>query len=113
MGRVLHRRLQALRDLPLVGDVRGRGLLAGIELVADPTTREPLPRSARLAESLTEAALEEGLVVWPNIGHADGRNGDLVMLAPPFIVTEDQIDEILELLTRALRRAADRVGATR
>jgi 4-aminobutyrate aminotransferase-like enzyme len=113
MGRVLHRRLAALRDLPLVGDVRGQGLLAGVEFVADPATREPLPRSARLAETVTEAALDEGLVVWPNVGHADGRNGDLVMLAPPFIVTEDQIDEMLELLTRALRRAADRVGATR
>ena len=113
MGRVLHRRLTELRDLPLVGDVRGRGLLAGVEFVADPATREPLPRSARFAESFTEAALDEGLVVWPNVGHADGRNGDLVMLAPPFIVTEDQIDELLELWTRALRRAADRAGATR
>jgi len=113
MGRVLHRRLAALLDLPLVGDVRGRGLLAGVEFVADTTSREPLPRSARLAETVTDAALDEGLVVWPNVGHADGHNGDLVMLAPPFIVTEDQIDEMLELLTRALRRAADRVGATR
>lgn len=113
LGRVLHRRLAALRPLPLVGDVRGRGLLAGIEFVADPATREPLPRSARFAETLTDAALEEGLVIWPNVGHADGRNGDLVMLAPPFIVTEDQIDEMLELLTRAVRLAADRVGATR
>jgi Adenosylmethionine-8-amino-7-oxononanoate aminotransferase len=113
MGRVLHRRLAALRDLPQVGDVRGRGLLAGIEFVADVETREPLLRSARFAETFTDAALEEGLVVWPNVGHADGRNGDLVMLAPPFIVTEDQIDEMLELWTRALRRAADRVGAPR
>lgn len=113
MGRVLHRRLAELRDLPLVGDVRGRGLLAGIEFVSDPETREPLPRSARFAEMFTDSALEEGLVVWPNVGHADGHNGDLVMLAPPFIVTEDQIDHMLELLTRALRRAADRVGATR
>ena len=113
MGRVLHRRLAGLRDLPLVGDVRGRGLLAGIEFVADPETREPLPRSARFAELFTDAALEEGVVVWPNVGQADGRDGDLVMLAPPFIITEDQIDEILQLWTRALRRAADRVGATR
>ena len=113
MGRVLHRRLAALRELPFVGDVRGRGLLAGVEFVADPDTREPLPRTARLAETFAEAALDEGLVVWPNVGHADGRNGDLVMLAPPFVVTEDQIDEMLELFTRALRRAADRVGATR
>jgi adenosylmethionine-8-amino-7-oxononanoate aminotransferase len=113
MGPVLHRRLSALRDLPFVGDVRGRGLLAGIEFVADPETREPLPRSVAFAETFTQAALEAGLVVWPNVGHADGRNGDLVMLAPPFVVTEDQIDEIVELFTRALRDAAERVGATR
>jgi adenosylmethionine-8-amino-7-oxononanoate aminotransferase len=113
MGRLLHRRLSALRDLPFVGDVRGRGLLAGVEFVADPETREPLPRSLTFAETFTQAALDAGLVVWPNVGHADGRNGDLVMLAPPFVVTEDQIDEIVELFTRALRDAAERVGATR
>ena len=113
MGRLLHRRLAELRELPFVGDVRGRGLLAGIEFVADPESREPLPRSAAFAESFTQAALDVGLVVWPNVGHADGRNGDLVMLAPPFVVTEDQIDEMVELFTRALRHAAERVGATR
>ena len=113
MGRVLHSRLSALRDLPLVGDVRGRGLLAGIEFVADRETREPLARSAGFAEAFTQAALEAGLVVWPNIGHADGHNGDLVMLAPPFIVTEDQIDEIAVLFTRALWGAAERVGVAR
>ena len=113
MGRLLHRRLAALREHPLVGDVRGRGLLAGIEFVADRDTREPLPRSAAFAEAFTQAALSAGLVVWPNVGHADGHNGDLVMLAPPFIVTEDQIDEIVELFTRALRAAAERAGATR
>jgi hypothetical protein len=113
LGAVLHRRLAGLRGLPLVGDVRGRGLLAGIEFVADPDTREPLPREAAFAETFTQAALDAGLVVWPNVGHADGRNGDLVMLAPPFIVTEDQIDEMVELMARALRVAADRAGATK
>ena len=113
MGRVLHRRLEALRELPFVGDVRGRGLLAGVEFVADPETRDPLPRAVRFAETFTDAALDEGLVVWPNVGHADGHDGDLVMLAPPFVVTEEQVTEMLELFVRALRRAADRVGATR
>jgi adenosylmethionine-8-amino-7-oxononanoate aminotransferase len=113
MGRLLHRRLAELLDLPLVGDVRGRGLLAGIEFVADRETRAPMPRSAEFAEAFTQAALDGGLVVWPNVGHADGRNGDLVMLAPPFIVTEDQIEEIAVLFTRALRDAAERVGVRR
>jgi hypothetical protein len=113
LGPVLHARLAALLDHPLVGDVRGRGLLAGVELVADKDSREPLPRSAGVAESLTDAALAEGLVVWPNTGHADGTNGDLVMLAPPFVITEAQIDELIGSLGRALARVAERVGAAR
>ena len=113
MGRVLHARLASLREHPLVGDVRGRGLLAGVELVADRDSREPLPRSAPAAEALTAAALDEGLVVWPNTGHADGIHGDLVMLAPPFVITEDQIDELTRSLGRALTRVAERLGATR
>ncbi|HVH10772.1 MAG TPA: aminotransferase class III-fold pyridoxal phosphate-dependent enzyme, partial [Gemmatimonadales bacterium] len=84
VGRVFQRRLAALGELPHVGDVRGRGLLAGVEFVDDKTTRAPLPRAVKFAEAFTDAAHEAGLVVWPNIGHADGTNGDLVMLAPPF-----------------------------
>jgi adenosylmethionine-8-amino-7-oxononanoate aminotransferase len=113
MGRVLHARLAGLREHPLVGDLRGRGLLAGVELVADRESREPLPRSAVTAEALTAAALDEGLVVWPNTGHADGVNGDLVMLAPPFVITEDQVDELVSSLGRALTRVAERLGAAR
>jgi hypothetical protein len=106
MGRALHSRLAGLRDHPLVGDVRGRGLLAGVELVAGRESREPLPRSAAAAEGLTAAALDEGLVVWPNTGHADGVNGDLVMLAPPFVITEDQIDEMVDGIGNALEDVA-------
>src|SRR6059036_1959985 len=102
VGRVLQRRLATLAELPHVGDVRGRGLLAGIEFVEDKATRAPLPRTARFAESFTEAAQQTGLVVWPNVGHADGTNGDLVMVAPPFIVTEQEIDEIVRRFAEAL-----------
>lgn len=102
LGAVLQERLGALRELPHVGDVRGRGLLAGIEFVEDKTTRAALPRAVRFAESFTEAAQQAGLVVWPNVGHADGTNGDLVMVAPPFIVTEQEIDEIVRRFAEAL-----------
>ncbi len=102
-GELLHRKLAALRDLPLVGDVRGLGLLAGIEFVADKTTKAPLPRSARYAEAFVDAAQKAGLVLWPNVGHADGENGDLVMVAPPFTITEAEIDEIVARLREAAR----------
>ena len=102
MGAVLHQKLAALRDLPGVGDVRGRGLLAGIEFVADKKTKAPFPRSARFAERFTEAAMDAGLIVWPNVGQADGENGDIAMVAPPFIVTESEIDEIVRRFKIAL-----------
>jgi adenosylmethionine-8-amino-7-oxononanoate aminotransferase len=106
-----HERLGALRELPGVGDVRGRGLLAGIEFVADPVTRAPFPRAARFAESFAAAALDHGLVVWPNVGQADGVNGDLAMLAPPFVVTHDEIDLIVQRFGAALRATVERIGA--
>ena len=102
MGAVLHERLQPLRDHPAVGDVRGIALLAGIEFVADRATRAPFPRSARFAERFTQAARERGVVVWPNVGHAGGTDGDLVCLAPPFVVDEGEIDEIVARLLLAL-----------
>ena len=108
---VFHARLSTLRELPCVGDVRGRGLLAGIEFVADPATRAPFPRSARFAETFTDAALEAGLVVWPNVGQADGTTGDLVMLAPPFVVSHDEIDLIVQRFGAALRATVERIGA--
>jgi adenosylmethionine-8-amino-7-oxononanoate aminotransferase len=101
MGQVLHRKLDAVRALPLVGDVRGRGLLAGIEFVEDRDSRAPFPREKRFAERFTAAAERAGLLVWPNTGHADGENGDLVMLAPPFVITEAEIDQIIERLVYA------------
>jgi adenosylmethionine-8-amino-7-oxononanoate aminotransferase len=104
MGEVFHAALRALRSLPHVGDVRGRGLLAGVEFVADVETREPLPRAERFAERFTRAALDAGLIVWPNTGDANGKDGDLVMLAPPFIVTEEEIGEIVARFTAALER---------
>ena len=110
LGAVLERRLAALRELPHVGDVRGRGLLAGIEFVEDKETRAPFPRAAHFAETFTEAAQQAGLVVWPNVGHADGTNGDLVMVAPPFIVTEQEIDEIVLRFTAALEQALSAVS---
>ena len=104
MGRVLHDRIRLLGDLPHVGDVRGRGLLAGIEFVEDKSSRSPFPRSLKFAERFADAALDAGLTVWPNVGHADGVNGDLVMVAPPFIITEQEIAEIVGRFTMALAK---------
>ena len=114
MGAVLHERLRGLLDHPHVGDVRGRGLLAGIEFVEDKTWRKPFDRRLRMVETFTEAAQEAGLVVWPSSGQADGTNGDLVLVGPPFIITEEEIAEAVRLFRVALdvtmRTIEDRIG---
>jgi adenosylmethionine-8-amino-7-oxononanoate aminotransferase len=94
--------LSRLAGHPAVGDVRGRGLLAAVELVARRDAKTPYARAERVAERVTERAMAEGLIVWPNVGHVDGTNGDLVLLAPPFVVSESEIDEIAARLGRAL-----------
>lgn len=108
MGEVLHERLRALLDLPGVGDVRGLGLLGGVEFVADKASREPFARELKVAETLVAEAQADGLVLWSNIGHADGVRGDLVMVAPPFIITEAEIDELVRRLGAAIERTFDR-----
>jgi hypothetical protein len=102
LGELLHARLERLRARPHVGDVRGRGLFAAVELVADKAARRPFPRAQRRAEALAARAFEAGLVVYPSTGCVDGRNGDLVMLAPPFVATEEQIETMVQLLEHAL-----------
>ncbi len=102
IGAVFHHKLQALRLHEAVGDVRGRGLLAGVEFVEDRESRRPFPRKKKFAETFTEAALRAGLVIWPNTGQAEGEQGDLAMLAPPFTITEQEIDLLVSLFEQAL-----------
>lgn len=98
------RHLEVLRRHPAVGDVRGKGLLAGIELVADQPTKRPFARSERVVERVADAALGHGLIVWPNAGHLDSGDGDIIMLGPPFTVTEPELDELVARLLRALEQ---------
>src|SRR2546428_12051029 len=110
LGAVLQRRLASLTDLPHVGDVRGRGLLGGIEFVEDKASRVPFPRSAKFAERFADAALDTGITVWPNVGHADGTTGDAALIAPPFIITEPEIAEIVSRLTIALEKTISKLA---
>jgi adenosylmethionine-8-amino-7-oxononanoate aminotransferase len=111
MGEVLQRRLGELREHPNVGDVRGRGLLAGIEFVEDKQSRKPFDPSARMAENFTQAAQAAGLVVWPNSGYTDREDGDLVLIGPPFIITEGEISELVQRFRTALDTTIKKAGA--
>ena len=85
-----------------VGDIRGRGMFWGIEFVADRATKTPFDPSKGLAGKLKKAAFAEGLICYPMPGTRDGRHGDHVLLAPPFIASEDELDGALDAFGRAL-----------
>jgi hypothetical protein len=103
MGEKLVGLLEALKQHPHVGDVRGRGLMTAIEIVADKADRKPFPRSEKKAEAVAARAFEAGLVLYPGGGCADGKDGDSIMVAPPFVVTEAELQELAAILDRALR----------
>lgn len=85
-----------------VGDIRGRGFFWGIELVADRVSKAPFDPAFGVAGKLKKAAFDEGLICYPMSGTRDGRIGDHVLLAPPFIATEDELNDAFDALARAL-----------
>jgi adenosylmethionine-8-amino-7-oxononanoate aminotransferase len=103
-GRELLGALEPLEAHPQVGDVRGLGLLLGIEFVRDRAGREPFPREANFAERVRQATMEEGVATYPVQGCVDGERGDHLLLAPPFIVDSEQIQDIARALMAALER---------
>ncbi|WP_170412758.1 aspartate aminotransferase family protein [Ruegeria atlantica] len=103
MGDKLQAALQAaFGQHPNVGDIRGRGLFRGLELVADRDTKTPFDPSHGVAGKVKKAALAEGLICYPMSGTRDGRLGDHILLAPPFIIEDAQIDELVGKLGRAI-----------
>jgi adenosylmethionine-8-amino-7-oxononanoate aminotransferase len=106
VGAHLRGRLEPLIDSPLVGDVRGLGLMLGLEFVQDKATKTPFPPAARVAARVADAALQRGLFVYPGSGTLDGERGDHLMVAPPLIITEAECDELATTLTAALDAVA-------
>ncbi|SFJ70482.1 Adenosylmethionine-8-amino-7-oxononanoate aminotransferase [Bosea sp. OK403] len=103
MGEWLSQRLNArFGNHPHVGDIRGRGLIQAIELVSDRSAKEPFDPALRLNERVKQAAFDLGLACYPSGGTVDGVRGDHVLLAPPYIVTAEEIDRIVEILGEAV-----------
>ena len=94
--RLLKSLSSALEDDPSVGDVRGIGLMVGVELVADRPSRTPVPRERQATERVVAAARDAGLLLYSSTGHVDGRDGDLVMLGPPFVISDDECDLVVD-----------------
>jgi hypothetical protein len=103
MGALLQRRLgERFGNHPHVGDIRGRGLFQAVELVEDRSSKTPFDPARKLHAKVKKAAMARGLMVYPMGGTIDGQRGDHVVLAPPFIVTADQIGEIVDRLGSAI-----------
>jgi adenosylmethionine-8-amino-7-oxononanoate aminotransferase len=109
LGDYFYERAQRLRELPFVGDVRGgKGLFLGVEIVQDKDERRPFPRSVRFGETLQEAALEVGMTMYVGTGGAHGDGGDAFMLAPPFVISREQIDDVIDLAAEAIELTTQR-----
>ncbi len=103
LGAQLENRLRAaFSNHPHVGDIRGRGLFWGIELVEDRGTKKPFDPKLRMHARIKRKAMEEGLMCYPMGGAIDGVQGDHVLLAPPFILEETQLDELVDKLAKAI-----------
>src|SRR5712664_2500640 len=111
LGTHLERRLtERFGNHRHVGDIRGRGLFQAIELVTDRASRKPFDPGLKLHQRIKAAAFENGLACYPAGGTVDGRSGDHVLLAPPYIATSHDIDMIVDRLGTAVDRALETVG---
>tara|TARA_A100001011_G_scaffold157650_1_gene166166 strand:+ start:72 stop:473 length:402 start_codon:yes stop_codon:yes gene_type:complete len=88
---------------PYIGDIRGRGLFLGLEIVSDRATKKPFDPELQVARKLKMAALEAGLICYSMAGTPGGLLGDHILLAPPFIMQDSQISEITYKLEKALK----------
>ena len=102
----LEHSLSTLLDLKTVGDVRGIGLLRGIEFVSDKQSKTPFAPELNFAGRVTSAALQRGLLVYPVQGCVDGVSGDHVLIAPPAVITAEQIDWAVDQLRKSMDEAA-------
>jgi adenosylmethionine-8-amino-7-oxononanoate aminotransferase len=109
MGERLMDRLRRIDHRHIVGEIRGRGLLIGVEFVADKDSRTCFSPEREVTRQIFEACLAEGLIVYPCAGTVDGQNGDQILLAPPFIISSAEIDDLADRLDRAIGKVASRL----
>jgi len=109
-GTYLLQKLEELRDgHPMVGDVRGKGLMLGMEFVRDKKAREPFPPQQKVGYLVANAAFEEGLIVYPGAGSVDGQRGDHILIGPPLVIETSEIDSLVKMLDLALTKVEEKV----
>jgi adenosylmethionine-8-amino-7-oxononanoate aminotransferase len=86
----------------IIGDIRGKGLLCGVEFVKDPITREPFEMTSKVTERLLSICFEKGLLVYPAVGGVSGFSGDSILVSPPLTITKEQVNDIIDILDQAV-----------
>lgn len=109
-GEYLISRMQALVDNPIVGEIRGKGLMIGVEMVMDKNSKTPFESSVNAKERVMEIGLEEGIVLYPGGETVNNNLGDHFLLAPPITVTREQTELIFQRLVKTLDRAAEELA---
>jgi adenosylmethionine-8-amino-7-oxononanoate aminotransferase len=110
-GSLLHDGLRSISEKHLIaGDVRGKGLMWGIEIVQDKKTRQPFDPSQKVSYMVTSRAMENGLLVYPVSGCVDGKNGDGIMICPPLVISNDEIGILVNKLDETLGMITDELG---
>jgi adenosylmethionine-8-amino-7-oxononanoate aminotransferase len=102
---------ERLAEHPHVGEIRGRGLMVGLEFVEDRETRQAFPRAARLTEAIVRTARDAGVLVYSGTGTANGVDGDTILLGPPFVVTDNELERIVDTVAGAVETATAAVRA--
>ncbi len=111
MGHYLQESLLQLKSLPMVGDVRGKGMLWAIEFVKDKNTKEPFPKEKNVKMDIIMQCMMKGVFFYPGYYEDEQGRGDHIMIAPPFIITEKQIDEAVGVLKETLEQSQERYYA--
>jgi len=111
-GKLMAMIAEATRDIEAVGDIRGRGYFIAAELVKNRKTKQPFDAAHKLFMHIRQRALENGLICYPVGGNADGVNGDVVILAPPYNATDAELEEIVSKMATSIKQvlAAAKLG---
>jgi len=107
MGNYLQKSLQQLESLPMIGEIRGKGMLWAIEFVKDKKTKEPFPKEKRVKNNLIMNCIMKGVFFYPGYWEDEEGRGDHIMIAPPFIITEEQIDQCIKVLRETLEESQE------
>lgn len=110
MGKYLKEELEKVKNSSeIVGDVRGLGLMLGVEIVSNKKTKKPFPSERRIVEKIKSVCFDNELIVYPGAGHINGDQGESILIAPPFTIRKEEVDELIAKFTKSLHTVSQSI----